>query len=111
MNDRTFRDVVAPPAPRELRARVLAACRVAESEPARQWIDRAWESSSLRLAWATLVLALLIGVLAVEGRAPAVIGPAPYQTSGKAPESLFGVALTERSLGFYSTNERFLSDL
>ena len=53
--------------PTELRARVLtaAAHARAKANATARWIDRAWESRVLRVAWSVTLLASLLGHLAV----------------------------------------------
>ena len=69
--ERLLNGLQPPQPPPELRARVLAAAREAETAP-NVW-SRLWNHSGLRLAWATSVLVLLAGhVLVGTGNGPAL---------------------------------------
>ena len=81
-----FHGLLPPPAPADLRRRVLDAARAVPAEPAgaprtapRGLTDRLWESLPLRLAWALLVLLLLStnAFLDSAARAPGAARPAP----------------------------------
>ena len=67
-NPEDLLDGLAPPIPRaSLRERILAAAHAETPRPdiARGFIDRLWESRSLRWGWAVLVSALLCGHVAL----------------------------------------------
>ena len=69
MTQGPFREFAAPLAPKQLRARVLRACRLARAldpEPGQHWLDRVWESSVLRRSWGMTMLALLLLTVTVE---------------------------------------------
>lgn len=83
----------SPVAPKELRARVLRACRAASEQAPRHWIDRIWESQPLRLTWAIAMIALLCLSLAVESAAPAPhIFNRPSMLEESHDDSIYGLS-------------------
>jgi hypothetical protein len=69
-----------PVPPPELAAKVLtAAAMVGVTQATPSWVDRLWESSRVRLLWATTLAALLLGH-ALAARTPST--PVPTSTGG-----------------------------
>lgn len=116
MNSRIFRNLAPPSAPRDLKARVLEACLSARARSPRHWVDRAWESSQLRLAWALTILVLLFSSVAAERsaqvasprRAPAVSASVDNTDLGEA--GLFGSARSKTFLTLASTHSLLADD-
>jgi hypothetical protein len=74
---------MTPPAPSaSLRRRILSLAKEVSPEPDPSLVDRVWGSRALRLAWAGLVVALLLGHAALSPEAPAA---APLQGRAGAP--------------------------
>lgn len=96
-----FAEVVAPPAPPDLRADVLRACRLRVEAPRPGLIDRVWESSALRWAWALTLVGLLVASLALERIAPSPSFAARTKprvqmvSQGAGTAELFGMALPQ----------------
>ena len=58
-----FRGLRAPAAPAALRTRTLAAARAAARPETRDWVERVWQSTGLRLAWAAACTLLVVANL------------------------------------------------
>lgn len=100
---RPFSGLTSPRTPEELRARVLRTCRLASFQP-RSRIDRLWESTPLRLAWALSLAGLLLATAFFELSIPTpslktAIGTAEagHVDDWLGPE-LFGSAQSPRTL-------------
>lgn len=117
MNSAVFRNLVSPSVPGDLRARVLAACRLADAGERRHWIDRIWESPQLRLAWALTMLVLLFSSIASERSAQvasprfAPVASAGVEGLGLAEAELFGSARSQTTLMLASMHWLPSSDL
>jgi hypothetical protein len=84
--DRLLCSLEPPAPPPDLEGRTIMWAVRALAEPAEvDWWRRAWESSHLRLAWATAVLVLLVGHLAVTVRTK-VLRPAVSWAEARAEQ-------------------------